>query len=86
MASVRIGARNATRVGGILHKIGSGRSVPADVRANATYWASAMHGRMDRRELKAVARLLADMGADRSLSLQNQREARYWATYLEAQL
>jgi uncharacterized protein (UPF0147 family) len=86
MASVRIGARNAARVGGILQKISTGRSVPTDVRANATYWASAIHRTMDRRDLRAIARLLADMSADRSLSARNQHDAQYWAAYLEAQL
>jgi hypothetical protein len=86
MASVRIGARNAARVGGVLNKIGHGRSVSTDVRANATYWASAMRRRMDRRDLRTVARLLDDVGANGSLSPRSQREARYWAAFLEAQL
>jgi hypothetical protein len=86
MASVRIGARNAARVEGVLTKISRRGSVPADVRANANHWASVMARSMDRRDLRAVARLLADLGADRSLSARRQRQARYWAAYLDAQL
>ncbi len=86
MASVRIGARNAARVGGVLNQVSRRGSVPADIRANANHWASVMDRTMDRRDLRAVVRLLADLGADRSLSARRQREARYWAAYLEAQL
>jgi hypothetical protein len=86
MARVRIGARDASRISGILRSIGDRDSLPRDLRANAIYWADAMGRTMDRRDLQMVAWLLLDASGDRAMPAPHQRKARYWASSLEARL
>jgi hypothetical protein len=86
MATVQIGMRNAARVGGFLREIGAGRSVPPDVQANVSYWASVVHRTMDRQAVRSVARLLDDVAMENFLPPKSRRAARHWASFLEAQL
>jgi hypothetical protein len=86
MARVRIGARDANRISGMLRTIADRDSLPRDLRANAIYWAGAMRRTMDERDLQMVAWLLLDASGDRGMPVLHQRKARYWASSLEARL
>jgi hypothetical protein len=86
MRKVDIGATEVAKVIEMLRGLGSRADVSSDVRSNTTYWGSAMHRRMDRRDLETVAWLLSEIGNDRRLPAADRRSAHYWATYLEAQL
>jgi hypothetical protein len=83
MGNLKIGARPAASVGDLLQWLGEHRALPPDLQANAAYWATAMAGRMDQRDVETVAWLLLEASADRRVPFAERRSARYWATYLE---
>jgi hypothetical protein len=83
MGNVKIGARDAVRVGGLLQKLGGQQGLPADLQANAAYWATAMARRMDRRDIQTVAWLLLEASGHRHVPFADRRTARYWAAYLD---
>jgi hypothetical protein len=86
MRKVKVGSLRAARVSGVLRKLGSDQKVPADLRANASYWARAMARNMDRRDLQTVAWLLLSASGERRVPFSRRRTARYWATYLEGRI
>ena len=83
MGNVKIGAQRAARVGSLLQKLGEEPALPADVQANAAYWATAMTRKMDRRDIQTVAWLLLEASGDRQMPSADRHSARYWAAYLE---
>jgi hypothetical protein len=54
-----IGRDDAATVCGLLHGISRAAGTPDDIRAAATYWASAVDPEMERGDLQTVAWLLA---------------------------
>jgi hypothetical protein len=84
MAKIRVGGRAVSRVGRLLRNISSDASVAPDVRANAAYWAAAVRGTMERRDLQTLAWILLDASNEKGISLTQRRSARYWAANLEA--
>jgi hypothetical protein len=86
MAQVRIGAKDASRISGVLRVLSARESLPSDLRATATYWAAAMRRTMDHRDLQMVAWLLLDASSARGIPALQRRKARFWAGSLEARL
>jgi hypothetical protein len=86
MGNLKIGPRPAASVGGLLRWLGEQRALPADFQANAAYWATAMAGRMDQRDVQTVAWLLLEASGDRRVPFVERRSARHWAAYLEGRM
>jgi hypothetical protein len=86
MGNLKIGARPAASVSDLLQWLGEHRALPAELQANAAYWATAMAGRMDQRDVQTVAWLLLEASGDRRVSFAERRSARYWAAYLEGHM
>jgi hypothetical protein len=79
----RIGAVEASGIARTLHELGAGRSVPADVRANAEHLAHALQRPIGRRDLETVAWFLLDASKDRRIPRPQRKAARRWGVYLE---
>jgi hypothetical protein len=86
MGEVTIGTRDATQVGGLLRQVGGSSSTRDDIRANAAYWASEMHGTMDHRDLQTVTWLLSEISEQRQVPAAQRRTAGYWANSLATRL
>jgi hypothetical protein len=83
MSNLKIGARPAASVGDLLRWLGEYRTLPADLQANAAYWATVVADRMDQRDVETVAWLLLEASSDRRVPFAERRSARCWAAYLE---
>jgi hypothetical protein len=72
MGNLKTGARPAASVGDLLQWLGEHRALPADFQANAAYWATAMAGRMDQRDVQTVVWLLLEASGDRRVPLRRR--------------
>jgi hypothetical protein len=79
---VRIGYSDAQRVGRLLRQIGRRSGLPEELRSNASLFASAVRGRMERQDLQAIAWILEDACSYPRLPIARREEARFWASYL----
>lgn len=86
MSRIDIGAGEARKVVDVLRRLEGRPDLSSDVRSNTTYWASAVRGRMDRRDLETLAWLLHEIGGNSRLPDVERRTVHFWADYLEAQL
>jgi hypothetical protein len=81
--SNRIGTVEASGVVRTLQELGAGRSVPADVRANAAHLARALERPAGRRDLVTAAWFLLEASKDRRIPRAQRKAARRWGVYLE---
>jgi hypothetical protein len=86
MRQVELAPDEATEVRELLTAIGCGDGLPEGVRANATYWASAVGRVMERRDLQRVAWLLLKTSESHGVPRPRRRSARFWAAYLQARI
>jgi hypothetical protein len=84
MSRVRIGIRDATRIGGLLHQLAKEEGLSRASRAEATYWAAAMRRKMGTDDLRKVSSILLEASERRTVPGGKRRSARYWAANLEA--
>ncbi len=83
VGTLAIGAQHAETISELLDTLGVQRALPADLQANAAYWATVMADRMDQRDIQTVVWLLLEVTGDRRAPYAERRSACYWAAYLD---
>jgi hypothetical protein len=86
MRRVELAVNEAIEVRELLTALGHGDGVPDGIRTNAAYWADAVGGEMERRDLQRVAWLLLKTSENRTVPGGHRRSARFWAAYLQARI